>query len=313
MKTQPIVGALLLVLLTSTASATVFHVEKQADTWIQQGAEGLSGFIQTDVRVDNGTSASAGNPGQGDQPPSSGLVEVYVPLAATGVEADYLEEGVRQPVPNARVTKLTSPDPAFDLYRVNVTASVKALSPGKRFGVLVSFQVPTPTVQARVRYAGDTLLVFAHPGPGFEPASQRLQAFAPATGSSFHSVNTAPGAAFAYDLVFVQAPVAAGTSDSSKYVWGGAGIAVGLVFAYAAVRQGWLGGARAKKFVKGGEMESRSMLEARRRTLMAALKELEAAHDAKEVPDDVHGALKEEYKAQTVRVLRTIEEKKEGS
>ncbi|HLE47945.1 MAG TPA: hypothetical protein VI818_06580 [Candidatus Thermoplasmatota archaeon] len=85
----------------------------------------------------------------------------------------------------------------------------------------------------------------------------------------------------------------------------------GFIIAVVAARQGWLGSARAKKFEKGGEMESNDMLEARRRTLMAALKELEIAHEAKEIPDDAYAPLKEEYKAQAVRVLRTLDDKKE--
>ena len=102
------------------------------------------------------------------------------------------------------------------------------------------------------------------------------------------------------------------TDDCFTSTGGALGVVVGLFLAYVAVRQGWVSApGKAKKFVKGGAMESRAVLEARRRTLLAALKELETAHETREVPDDAYGPLKEEYKAQAVRVMRSLEEKKE--
>jgi hypothetical protein len=63
---------------------------------------------------------------------------------------------------------------------------------------------------------------------------------------------------------------------------------VGLFLFWVAVRQGWVSApGKARKFQKGGAMEARTMLEARRRTLLAALKDRDIAARTKGSPDGI--------------------------
>lgn len=162
--------------------------------------------------------------------------------------------------------------------------------------------------------ATESLVVFATPAAGADATGPNLGAFAPTGDGRLHATPGAVGAGFPVVVTFIEgdAPPAP-VEDLTQYVWGAAGLLVGVFLMYVVVKQGWVQIRREKRFEKGGRMESPSMLEARRRTLMAALKELETAHEADEVPEEAYSPLKEEYKAQAVRVLRSLESRKEDS
>ncbi|HEX9816720.1 MAG TPA: hypothetical protein VGB18_07050, partial [Candidatus Thermoplasmatota archaeon] len=155
------------------------------------------------------------------------------------------------------------------------------------------------------------LVIYAEPMDNRVPVGENVPEFFP-TETRYHAVdeNVADGHHYTVEFVTVQTEGPGGTRDLTPYLFAFVGVAVGFLIALMLARRGLIA-QKEKKFEKGGTMESRDMLSARRRTLMAALKELELAHDAKEIPDNAYAPLKEEYKAQTVRVMRTMDEKKE--
>ncbi len=160
--------------------------------------------------------------------------------------------------------------------------------------------------------AAASLVVFATPATGSDATGPNLGDFVATGDGRLHATPGAVGAGFPVVVTFVEGdapppPI----EDLTQYVWGAAGLLVGLFLMYVVIKQGWVRIRREKKFEKGGRMEGAAMLEARRRTLMAALKELETAHEADEVADEAYSPLKEEYKAQAVRVLRSLEARKE--
>lgn len=302
MKLRWILPPLILCMLVPSGTAVSYHVSKESHTWLQPDA-GLLVFIQLDVAVQNGTDAAtpAFNPAR---------ATFLVPIDAQGFQAEVVQGTARQRVPDALVTTGPAADVNYQAYMANVTGYLSAPSAGSTFLLLAGYATSAPLLQMKLHYAADRLVVYASPRAGYAPESAALGTFLPTAGGQTHAVKLNPGAGFAYDFQFGPELSTGNTRDYSTYGWGMAGLVLGFALAYAGARRG-LWSAKAKRFVKGGEMESATMLEARRRALMAALKELETAHDAKEIPDEVHGALKEEFKAQTVRVLRTLEEKKE--
>lgn len=199
----------------------------------------------------------------------------------------------------------------FDLYRVDLATAQPTPTNGSRYHLTIAYRLIASAVPAKTYYALPSLVIFARSEARASIQSDFFTDFVPIGLNDVHAARTNVPANQTFTISFVSVPAASSSVDQTKYLWGGLGLLLGIVFMIVAVRAGWVSLASKAKFVKGGQMESKTMLEARRRTLLAALKELEQAHDVKEVPDDAYAPLKEEYKAQAVRVMRSLEEKKE--
>lgn len=91
----------------------------------------------------------------------------------------------------------------------------------------------------------------------------------------------------------------------------------GALVMYGLVAGGLMGAPRARKTAPSSgrsiTVESRDMLELRKRTQVAALKELELAKKKGDVPEGLYLPLKEELKSDTVRVMREIERREKES
>jgi hypothetical protein len=207
-----------------------------------------------------------------------------------------------------RLEPTIQPGAAFESVRINVSAVHPQPSTTDLFVLRFEYDVGT-TYDRNVTTRPASLVIYAEPLAGQVPQSANTPAFFPA-GTRYHAVANNPIDGYRYSLRFTSDAAAPATQDFNPFLFGFGGLAIGFLLALVLARRGVIAQG-AKKFEKGGAMESRETLEARRRTLMAALKELELAHDAKEIPDAAYAPLKEEYKAQTVRVMRTLEGKKE--
>lgn len=229
---------------------------------------------------------------------------------ATGVQASASRNGQEQVLAPPRVGRIASAGPFHQFY-ANLSGLYGNVSSGEALVLTLRYTAGS-TYSHRLSSVAETLVVFAEPDSGFEPTSTNLPAFFP-TGDRYHAAMQGAPEGLTFTVGFVAAGGGpAGARDLNPYLWGAAGLVGGFLVAAFLARRGKLGAA-PKKFEKGGEMESRDVLEARRRSLMAALKELELAHEAKEIPDSAYAPLKEEYKAQAVRVMRSLEEKREGA
>jgi len=238
--------------------------------------------------------------------PYNGHISVDVPKQAKSLVV-WLKDGA---APWANFSRRSGSQ--FDVVTVDLAGPAPAN--GQPYGVVVTFRVDGSSVTLGLADATAMYTAFLSPGRGQDARVDPAVSLTDIGGGRLHFGQKDVGANTTHTFFFEASPtVTTATSDLSKYVWAIAGAVLGAFLVLFVIRQGWMSApGRSKKFLKGGAMESRTMLEARRRTLLAGLKELEAAHDAKEVPDDAYAPLKEEYKAQAVRVLRTLEEKKEG-
>lgn len=229
-----------------------------------------------------------------------------------------LQDGARRSIEFARIQKGAPDGAGLQLWRVDLTG---ALAPGfnaTAYSVLARYETAgADKLSLRTYYTPTIHAVFVTPPGGQEPVSATFANLTLIRYGTYHDAHIQTPANTTYEFEFRPAtgPArTAATKNQNQFVWAGGGLLLGWALFWLAARQGWVSApAKAKKFVKGGQMESRPMLEARRRTLLAALKELEQAHDSKEIPDDAYAPLKEEYKAQAVRVMRSIEEKSQGS
>lgn len=299
-----IIGLVLLALLgLPTAAGLSLGVTRETHAYAQTG-DTIGAIITLEIKV--GDAAAQADP---RVPSDTGFIEVYAPGKVTDVLAEYRRAG--EPAAPLSWTMDTNAPPSFERYLLNITAERANHRAGSSFNVSLSFHVEADGFLMRTRYASGVLVILTQPQAGFQPSSGQLPEFIRINATSYHAIVPQAANGFSYGFTFVPAQAPAPAVDLTQWTWAVGGVVVGFLLAYSAFQRGWLGAPKAKRFVKGGQMESRAMLEARRRTLLAALKELEAAHDAREVPDDVHGALKEEYKAQAVRVMRTLEEKKD--
>lgn len=124
----------------------------------------------------------------------------------------------------------------------------------------------------------------------------------PTTESAGFAVVRAEGAA-------VPAP---GAADGNIWLYALVGVVLGALLVYGLVAGGVVG-PKPKETRPSDRSsisaESREMLEARKRTNMAALKELEIAKKKGEVAEGHYLPLKEELKSQTVRVMRELEKR----
>lgn len=201
---------------------------------------------------------------------------------------------------------------SFDTLTINLTSVQASAAPGAQYTVSVTYPVGGTQAVLKAYYAVAAFTVRAVAlDDGYQASSPDLM-LAATSAVEYHGGKQNVVAGDETVVTFAAkagAPVQ--SDDMTKWAWGLSGLVLGLLVMFVAVKQGWLKGGSGPKFVKGGAMESKAMLEARRRTLMAALKELEHAREANEVPNDAYGPLKEEYKAQAVRVMRSLEEKKE--
>lgn len=90
------------------------------------------------------------------------------------------------------------------------------------------------------------------------------------------------------------------------------GVVVGIALWAVLVQRG-LVQSRARRQVAGVAahetqgLESTPVLEGKKRALLAALKEIEVARQANEIPVDVYDAIKAEYKKQAVAVMRALD------
>lgn len=202
----------------------------------------------------------------------------------------------------------------FQGWRANLSAVQPNVTAGSSYAVIIEYDVSGNVLNLRTRYTVASLALIATSQSGFLPESSLFPNLAKIGPNQHHGAAQNVQSDTDNTLAFKRtgAEGAASNVSGSPYLWGAGGLVLGGFLVYGFVRQGWMTPtARSKKFQKGGAMESRTMLEARRRTLLAALKDLEQAHEAKDVPDDAYFPLKEEYKQQAVRVMRTLEEKKE--
>lgn len=200
-------------------------------------------------------------------------------------------------------------------YRANLSAAMSPLAASQSFKIEVGYRSPAASrVDLRTSYPTTQLAFTAQPGDGRTAYSSSFpDGLARIQSNVLHGGLADAPAEWTYSVAFTAAPPAAMASDLTAYVWALGGLVLGLLVFYVGSRQGWFEvTAKSKKYVKAVG-EPRSVLEARRRALFAALKELEHAHEAKEIPDEAYGTLKEEYKAQTVRVMRWLEERSEGA
>ena len=91
------------------------------------------------------------------------------------------------------------------------------------------------------------------------------------------------------------------------------GILAGMVLWAWLVSKGFVQARSRKQVIQKAaheevaEVEAQESLAARKRVLMAGLKELEKAKMAKEIPDDVYDALKTELKKETVTIMRALD------
>jgi hypothetical protein len=195
--------------------------------------------------------------------------------------------------------------PGFQDFQANLSGLFPDARDGDALVLTVNYTTRGPSHSGRFGYAFDQAIVYVTPAKGHDVRVERINGFMPTgNGDEQHAVVGAVPEGYSYRVEFAEP---GDLRDLNTYVYGGIGIVLGFLIAWFLLKRQ----PKAKKFEKGGQMESSVMLEARRRTLMAALKELELAHEAKEIPDTAYAPLKEEYKAQTVRVLRSIEDKKE--
>lgn len=91
-----------------------------------------------------------------------------------------------------------------------------------------------------------------------------------------------------------------------------AGLLAGMLFWALLVHRGLVQRRRRQEVAQAAHVtaaaEGKDMLQARKRVLMAALKDLEMAKMNKQVDDDSYGKLKAELKRQTVTVMRALEQ-----
>ncbi len=127
----------------------------------------------------------------------------------------------------------------------------------------------------------------------------------------YHSVGGFWFTVFPAGEAVTPAPVADG---SNAWMWLLIGLLIGAGAWYALVRFGYVQ-KRQRKQVAGeaahkvvAKTEPKTVLEGRKRVLMAALKELEMAKMNKEIDTEAYDALKADFKRQTVTVMRALEE-----
>ena len=69
---------------------------------------------------------------------------------------------------------------------------------------------------------------------------------------------------------------------------------------------------RSKKKMEKRESESTELLEAKKELLMNVLKEIEKRYRSKELSEDIYNRLKEDFKRETVNIVRKLEEMKQS-
>lgn len=288
-----LLAALLFVPVIDAAAPAGAVVDKQTDTvkQVTTTTNHISEKIEFRVTV---TSQYNGNWSFDIQPGHQNL------------QAFAIRNGDEQNV-NVSVVKDGS---GHDTAYVNLSALHKAIATSDTFSIRFEYDVG-PTYDRIVTSEPAQLVVYAEPIEDQIPVGENLPNFFP-TSDRYHAVDedVADGHHYTVKFVTVQTTGGGATRDMTPYLYALVGVVAGFLIALMLARRGMIA-QKEKKFVKGGAMESRDMLTARRRTLMAALKELELAHEAKEIPDNAYAPLKEEYKAQTVRVMRNLEEKNE--
>ncbi len=242
-----------------------------------------------------------------------GVARFYVPDGATAPRFTlWPQTGIRQELAGDAAAEEAGAPEGFKKWRANFTDLQPAPPADGKYSVSVSYAITGTTINLQTHYAVENLVLVAGPQPDREPSSPFFTGFAPTGDGTVHAVKSDVPGDTSYTVAFQASLAASSAKDLSLWVWAAGGLAAGLLLFYVLVRGGIVRpAAKARRFVKGGAMESRAMLEARRRTLMAALKELEGAHEIKDVPDDAYFPLKEEYKQQAVRVMRNLDEKRE--
>jgi hypothetical protein len=240
-------------------------------------------------------------------------VTIRLPRAAERVSGVMrLADGSESPIPQESLAKQEGEGAASEPFVRFSTADASPDPTPDNFTIVLSYEAQGVTTFAKsLQCATASLLVFAEPTEGHTVYAVNMGEVVSLGDGRFHVTPGEVGAGYPVTVAFQSEAVAPEVRDMTPYVWGVAGLVAGLLIMFFLLKQGLVTVRRTPKYEKGGGMESVKMLEARRRTLMAAMKELEAAHDAKEIPDEAYSPLKEEYKAQAVRVMRTLESKKE--
>lgn len=237
------------------------------------------------------------------------VAHFHAPPAIANLSITVLTAG-GAPVPVAFSAIQKTPSGDVDTYRIDLRGIQPSAPASGAYEVTATYDASAASVRLRTYYAAPRFTLLAQLRPGEDVGSDLVGGFVPTGTGLYHASRTDVPANTTYTVSVVKT-AAPSASANGRYLWALGGVVVGLVLAWISVRAGWMGGAKGTKFEKGGAAEPRTMLEARRRTLLAALKELEVAHEAKEIPDDAYAPLKEEYKAQAVRVMRNLDEKGE--
>jgi len=238
------------------------------------------------------------------------VARFQAPPALSNLTVTLWSGGRAQPIPASAVQKTGPMASGLDLYRADLSSGQVAQNGS--FTVYVEYDVTGTSVKLATTYDVARLTVFVSHKASEAVTSDYFTQWIPIDYRVEHATRNDVPANQTYTFSFQAAPTAP-SQDRTPILWGVLGLVAGIVLMLIGVRMGWVASRPQKaKFEKGGASEARTMLEARRRTLLAALKELEHAHEAKEIPDDAYAPLKEEYKAQAVRVMRNLEEKKEG-
>ncbi len=184
---------------------------------------------------------------------------------------------------------------------------------GGAFGFTLRAALEAPADRAVVLYvpAGSQVasnLDFASPGSSTDGAAAIQFA-------RFTASDAMPAEAWftLHPLVEAPAPVASGGNDDLVWVFLALGIGAGALLWSRLVAAGVVQ-KRSRKQVAGtaahveaAATDSAPVLEGKKRALLAALKEVELAKQANEMPLDVYDAVKADLKKQAVTVMRALE------
>ncbi len=191
----------------------------------------------------------------------------------------------------------------------HVIRLVRSMSGSEFTGSLVLFDAAKTSRLVAYVPEGKVLLAGVAPTAGF--------ACTAAQGAcTIHEVSPVRGASLAIVPAGVYAAPVAPTPDEDGFLgeWGPAilGILVGIALWSYLVSKGVVQKRRKQEVAKAAHVEaaateSQETLTARKRVLMAGLKELEKAKMTKEIETDVYDALKAELKKETVIVMRALE------
>lgn len=302
-------AALVVVLVLPGARAVTeddldFTIEYLKVTQVKRGEI----LVEDQVVITNPTNESYG-----------GALTFFVPRGATDFQWRFTTVGGGVPggSPSEEVEVVQS-DAAHDLVALDLAANDEAILPGNASSLTFSFRVRADTFSMRFAHDADSAVVQVIAAEDQRPESDELSFSRFQEGQSMWIADGATARSYDKDdtftIRFVNAPVAAGAASSSlrdNLAWVGVGALSGAFLIGALVKAGILRIAPPRTRAQPGRAAlgevARETLEARRRILMAALKELDMANRAGEISTGVHSPLKAEFMEEAVRVTRELE------